>query len=146
MSIPPIPEGMHAVTPYLIVPRAEALVAFLGEAFGAVETFRAKRPDGTIMHASLKLADSTIELAEATETYPAMPCALHLYVADTDATYRRALDAGATSTQEPRDAFYGDREAGIIDPSGNHWFLATRQEVISEEEMARRVEALMKAG
>ena len=145
MSISPIPEGMHAVTPYLIVPRPEALIAFLGAAFGAVETFRTSRPDGSIMHASLRLADSTIELGEANASHPAMPCALHLYVADTDATYRRALDAGATSTQEPRDAFYGDREAGIVDPSGNHWFLATRQEVVSEEEMARRVEALMKA-
>jgi PhnB protein len=140
----PIPEGMHAVTPYLIVPRAAALIAFLAEAFGAVETFRVGRPDGLIRHASLKLADSTIELADASEEYPALPCALHLYVADADATFRSALAAGATATQEPYDAFYGDREAGIIDPSGNHWFIATRQETLSEAEMAARVEAMLK--
>ena len=90
---------------------------------------RVPREDGTVLHAELQIGDSMLELgqAEQAETAPwkASPGAVHLYVPDTDATYRRALAAGASATREPHDTSYGDRAASVVDPCGNHWFIAT---------------------
>lgn len=144
--VSPIPPGFHSVTPYLIVPGAERLIEFLKQAFGAEEIYRSNQPDGTIGHTELRIGDSMIELAEANARFTARPCSLHLYVPDCDATYRRALEAGATSLMAPEDAFYGDRAAGVADPSGNHWFIATRQEELTHEEMTRRARVAGKAG
>jgi PhnB protein len=77
-------------------------------------------------------------LGEANEQWSPMPGTIHLYVEDCDAAYRRALDAGASSLQEPADQFYGDRMAGVRDPVGNMWWIATHVEDVSEEEMAKR--------
>jgi PhnB protein len=108
---------------------AERLIAFLKSAFGAHEVLRVPRTDGTIMHAELQIGDSRIELAQAdpkaAHFRSPIPAAIHLYVPDTDATYQRALAAGATSTTAPYDAPYGDRAANIVDPCGNYWFIAT---------------------
>lgn len=145
-KVNPIPPGFHTVTPYLIVQGAERLIEFLKQAFGAEEIFRTNQPDGTVGHTQMQISDSMIELAEGNERWKALPCALHLYVPDTDATYRRAMAAGATSLIEPEDAFYGDRTAGVADPSGNQWFIATRQEDLTHEEMTRRAQAAGKAG
>ncbi len=145
-QVSPIPSGFHSVTPYLIVEGAERLIEFLQQAFGAEEIFRTNQPDGTIGHTELRIGDSIVELAQGNEKWPPRPCSLHLYVPDCDATYRRALAAGATSLMEPEDAFYGDRAAGVADPSGNHWFLATRQEELTRDEMTRRAQAAGKAG
>jgi uncharacterized glyoxalase superfamily protein PhnB/SAM-dependent methyltransferase len=121
--------GFRTLTPYLLVNDAFRLIDFLKSAFGAHEILRVPREDGTILHAELQIGDSMLELAQA-ETgqqvkRKSMPASLHLYVPDTDATYRRALAAGAASTEEPRDAPYGDRTASVVDPAGNHWFIAT---------------------
>jgi len=145
-KVSPIPPGFHTVTPYLIVQGAERLIEFLKQAFGAEEIYRSNQPDGTIGHTEMQIGDSMIELAEGNERWQPRLCSLHLYVPDTDATYRRALEAGATSLMEPEDAFYGDRAAGVADPSGNHWFIATRQEELTHEEMTRRAQAAGKAG
>jgi uncharacterized glyoxalase superfamily protein PhnB len=80
-------------------------------------------------------------LGEATGQWKPRPSTLYLYVHDTDATYRRALEAGATSLMEPANQFYGDRNAGVQDPSGNFWWIATHVEDVSAEEMKRRAEA-----
>lgn len=121
--------GYRSLTPSLLVDDAERLIDFLKSAFGAHEVLRVPRVDGTVLHAELQIGDSMLELgqAEKSETAPwkAMPCAIHLYVPDTDATYRRALADGASSTQEPYDTSYGDRAASVVDPCGNHWFIAT---------------------
>ena len=85
------------------------------------------KPDGTIMHAEVRIGDSPVELADANTQYPPRPTAIHLYVSDADAVYRRAIQAGATSTHEPVDQPYGDREAGVKDPFGNYWYIATHQ-------------------
>jgi uncharacterized glyoxalase superfamily protein PhnB len=124
-----IREGFHTTTPYLIVAGAARLIDFLKQAFGAEETFRAMRPDtpDAIMHAEVRIGDSTIELADATPQYPPRPTALHLYVPDADAVYQRALTAGATSMYAPMDQDYGDREAGVKDDSGNQWYIATHK-------------------
>jgi PhnB protein len=144
MAVNPIPDGFHSVTPYMIVQGAAKLLEFLDQAFGAEEVLSMKRPDGTIMHAQIKIGDSMIEMSEATAEMPAMPAMLHLYVNDADATYKRAIQAGATSLMEPIDQFYGDRESGVKDPCGNQWYIATHKEDVSPEELANRQAALKK--
>jgi PhnB protein len=143
MAVTPIPEGYHTVTPYLVVQGVAKLIDFLKRAFDAQELMRMPRPDGTILHAEVKIGDSIVMMGEATGEHKPMPGS-NLYVADTDATYKRALQAGASSTMEPADQFYGDRNAGVVDPVGNHWWIATHIEDVPPEELARRAEAFMK--
>jgi PhnB protein len=121
----PLPEGMHTITPYLHPRGAPKVIDFLRRAFGAEEVFRAQDPAGTVHHAKLRIGDSIIAMGEAHGTYQPMPPALHLYVSDTDAAYKRALEAGAMSIDQPVDQDYGDRYAGVKDPFGNVWYIAT---------------------
>jgi PhnB protein len=143
MAIKPIPEGYHSVMPYLVVQGVPTLLDFLKQAFDATEIFRMPRPDGTIMHAEVKIGDSIVMMGEAAGEFQPMPGAIHLYVNEADATYQRALQAGATSVMEPADQFYGDRSAGVKDPVGNRWWIATHQEDVPPEELARRADAFM---
>lgn len=136
-----MPEGYHTVTPYLLVRGADRLIDFLQQVFDAEETERMQRPDGSIMHAEVRIGDSVVMLGEATGDHERMPAMLHVYLEDTDAAYRRALAAGATSLQEPEDQFYGDRTGGVQDAFGNQWWLATHVEDVSPEEMQRRAAA-----
>jgi uncharacterized glyoxalase superfamily protein PhnB len=144
MAVNPIPEGYHCVTPYLVVREVPKLLDFLKQAFDAQEIMRMPRPDGTIMHAEVRIGDSAIMMGEAMGEHKPMPGSIYLYVNDTDATYKRALQAGATSQMEPADQFYGDRHASVIDPVGNRWFIATHIEDVQPDELARRAEAFMK--
>jgi PhnB protein len=144
MPVKPIPEGYHSVTPYLVVPRAGRLIEFLKEAFKAEEVERMSQPDGTVMHAEVRIGDSIIMMGESSDKFPAMPAAIYLYVPDVDAVYKRALAAGAASTMEPANQFYGDRNAGVKDPSGNLWWIATHVEDVPREEMAKRAAAAKK--
>jgi len=137
-----IPEGYHTITPYLMVKGADSLVTFLQQAFGAREIHRMLRPDGGIWHAEMQIGDSKVMLTEACEQMGTMPAALYLYVDDTDAIYRQALEAGASSLMEPADQFYGDRSAGIKDPYGNCWWIATHIEDVAPAEMEKRAYAL----
>jgi PhnB protein len=143
MAVTPIPEGYHTVTPYLVVQGVPALIDFLKQAFDAQEIMRIPRPDGAIMHAEVRIGDSAVMMGEAMGEFQPMPGSIHLYVNDADATYQRALQAGATSIMEPADQFYGDRSAGVVDPVGNRWWIATHQEDVPPEELARRAEAFM---
>jgi uncharacterized glyoxalase superfamily protein PhnB len=122
-----IPEGFHSLTPYLVCNEAARLLEFLKQAFGAEETFRMNRKDGTIAHASARIADSMLEMADPAEEWKAMPAGLHLYMPNVDEGYQRAVQAGARSLYEPKEMDYGDREGGIQDPSGNHWYIATHK-------------------
>lgn len=136
-----IPEGYHSVTPYLVVEGVPKLIDFLKAAFDAVETERVPGPDGKIGHAEVRIGDSVVMMGEAGGESKPMPAMIYLYVSDADANYKRALDAGATSLMEPADQFYGDRSAGVKDPCGNQWWIATRIENVSKEELQRRAEA-----
>jgi len=69
-----------------------------------------------------------------------MPASIHLYVNDADATYKRALQAGGTSLMEPSDQFYGDRNGGVKDAFGNHWWISTHKEDLSSGELKKRTE------
>ncbi len=123
----PIPAGFHSITPYLQVNGASRLIDFLERAFDAEEVVRVTRPDGAIAHAQVRIEDSNIELADATEEFKPNPTAIWLFVTDADAAYERALKAGASSIHEPVDQEYGDREASVKDPFGNHWYIATHR-------------------
>ena len=117
---------------------------FLKQAFGAAEKYPPmRRPDGTIMHAEMRFGDSVLMLGEASEEYRPMPACFYVYVEDVDGTYGRALRAGAVSVIEPQDQFYGDRGAGVRDPAGNFWWIATHKEDVSEQEIERRFQATL---
>ena len=140
MAVNPIPEGYRTVTPYLVVDGATNVLDFVKQAFGAEEKFRMDAPDGKIGHAEVQIGDSIVMMGDAGAENPAMPAMIHLYVDDCDATYERALAAGAKSEREPTDQFYGDRSAGVRDSAGNLWWIATHVEDVPEEEMAKRIE------
>jgi PhnB protein len=140
-AVKPIPDGYHTVTPYLVVRDVPRLIEFLTQAFGATELMRAARPDGSVMHAEVTIGDSRVMMGEPPESSPPMPGCIHLYAVDTDALYHLALQAGATSLREPSNQFYGDRMAGVQDPAGNQWWIATHVENVPPAEMARRAAA-----
>jgi PhnB protein len=124
MSSEPEQRAYHTVTPYLVVPGVPALIAFAGRAFGAQEVQRHERPDGSIMHAEIKIGDSVVMLGEPSGEFTAMPASLYLLADDVDATYARALVAGATSLRAPEEQSYG-RSAGVRDASGNQWWITS---------------------
>ena len=119
-----VPKNLRAVTPYLTVKDANALLSFLTRTFGA-EELECHREAGAVVHAKVRIDDSVIEVSEATEQWPAMPCALHVYVPDCDAVHARAVEAGATVLHGPMDQPYGERSSALRDPAGNNWYIAT---------------------
>ena len=121
----PGPEGLRSVQPFLHLREADKMIPFLEAAFGAEAMGVAKSPQGAVLHATIRIGNATLEVAEVHGEYQPMPCHLHVYVPDTDAVYAQALQAGATSIDLPRDAPYGDRAAGVKDAWGNSWFIAT---------------------
>jgi PhnB protein len=143
MTVKPMPDGYHSITPYLVVPGVATLLDFLKQAFEAQELHRMLRPDGTVMHAEVRIGDSLVMMGEPMGDTQPMLGSLYLYVNDVDTVYKRALQAGATSTSAPADQFYGDRSAGLKDPVGNQWWVATHKEDVPPEEIAKRAEALM---
>jgi PhnB protein len=143
-----IPEGFHTATPYLIISGASEAIEFYKKAFGAKELFRMADPDGRIRHAEIQIGDSPFMITdEGAPEYPdwqsptsrgGSPVHLYLYVEDCDSLFKQALDAGATELLPMKDQFYGDRSGGITDPYGHIWYISTRKENISEEEILRR--------
>lgn len=152
MSVPFTPAGYHTATPYLIIKGAAAAIEFYKTVFGATEITRMAAPDGSVMHAEIKIGDSVIMLCDE---HPAMgayspqsiggsPVGLCLYVPDVDARFAIAVASGASIKRPVQDHFYGDRSGTIIDPYGHVWTIATHIEDISPEEMDRRFVAEMK--
>ncbi len=141
MTVKPIPDGFHTLTPYLFVADVAGFLDFLTNAFGAEVTERLTSEDGVITHAEARIGDSMLMASPGKDGFPPMPTMFYVYVDDTDAAYRRALDAGASSVMEPADQFYGDRNAGVKGPAGNYWWLATRVEEVSSEELLKRSRA-----
>jgi PhnB protein len=141
MAVKPIPEGFHTVTPYLVVDSVERHITFLKAAFDAKERFSHKGPEGKIAHAEVTIGDSIVMIGGARGDWKAIPAMIYLYVPDCDATFKRAIAAGAKSMQEPADQFYGDRNGMLTDPCGVQWGIATHKEDVSAEETARRMKA-----
>jgi len=142
MTVKHIPDGFHAVTPYVTVKGVGKTVEFLKRAFGAQPTHEpTKRPDGSISHMTVRIADSNVMLAEESDQAKATPVTLYVYVPNADAAYQLAIKAGGKSVAEPADMFYGDRSGGVKDPSGNTWFVATHIEEVSGQELQKRADA-----
>ena len=148
-----IPDGYHNVTPYLYIDGAAAAIEFYKKAFGATEVVRMPNPDGKIGHAEIKIGDSHVMLADQNEQvkaygpkhYGGAPGSLMVYVEDVDSVFQRAVDAGATVTRPVADQFYGDRNGGIEDPFGHHWFISTHFRDVSPEEMKQAMEQMADA-
>jgi len=140
-KVKPIPEGHHTVTPYIVVSGVAKLIEFAKQAFGATEVHVSKRPDGSVMHAEIKIGDSIVMMGEGGESGKIFLAMLHLYMEDVDAVYRRAIQAGARSLREPADQVYGDRTGAVEDSFGNQWWLATHMEDVTPEEIERRANA-----
>ena len=121
----PGPEGLRSVQPYLHLREAHKMIPFMETVFGAEAIGVHKSPEGIVHHATIRIGNATLEIDEAHAEFQPMPCHLHVYVPDTDAAYARAMEAGATSIDAPRNAPYGDRAAGVKDAWGNSWFIAT---------------------
>lgn len=118
-----VPNGWRSVTPRLVVDDPDRLVRFLRRAFRATGVVRGGSP------AVMKIGDSRV-MVSGSEARAAMPALLYLYVEDADATYRRALKAGAESVEKPADMPYGDRRAMVKDPGGNLWQIATYKRAV----------------
>lgn len=138
-EVPPVPEGYNTVTPYLIVEDGDGFIEFAQAAFGARVLGRSDAPDGRLMHAELALGDSHVMLGGSNDEWPPTRSLIHLYVPDVDAVFRRAVEAGARSIRDPETMFYGDRTGGVEDPFGTQWWIATRVEIVSPEEIERRM-------
>jgi uncharacterized glyoxalase superfamily protein PhnB len=114
------------VAPYLIVAGASDTIDFLKDVFDATELRRFPAPDGKVMHAEVRVDDTVVMVADATEGWPPVPAHVHVYVRDVDATYARALEAGATSVQEPVQKQDEDKRGGVKDVGGTTWWISTR--------------------
>jgi PhnB protein len=137
MSVKPIPDGYHAITPYILVKNVADEIEFLQKAFDAEVIERVDSPAGT-MHAGVRIRDSMIMLGHATEAHPVTPVLLYLYVQDADAAFAKAVKAGGTVFDELKDQYYGDRSGCVTDANGNQWWLAMRKENLSNEEIGKR--------
>ena len=115
--------GFRAVSPYILVPGASQFIEFLKAAFGGQETGRVPLPNGKIMHAEVRLGDSTIELSDGNDQFSPTPVTIHLTVPDPEAAHRSAVNAGGLSLYEPSMQFFGEYEGGIRDPFGNEWYI-----------------------
>jgi PhnB protein len=148
-NVKPIPDGYHAITPYLIIDGAARAIEFYKAAFGATELLRFHGPDGKLGHAELRIGDSVVMLADevpdrgivAPGRIGGSPVSLMLYVEGVDAVVDRAVTHGATIKRPVADQFYGDRTGTIEDPFGHQWHIATHTEDLSFEEVKRRAAA-----
>ncbi|HEY9420991.1 MAG TPA: VOC family protein [Thermoanaerobaculia bacterium] len=120
------PENSSTVSPYLIVDGASATIDFLQRVFGAVELRRFADEAGKLVHAEVRIEDTVVMIADGAPAWPSVPSHVHVYVSDVDDTYRRALEAGATSVQEPVKKEDEDKRGGVKDAGGTTWWIATR--------------------
>lgn len=122
------PLGYTTVSPYLIVDGASQTIDFLVRVFGAVELRRFPDSTGKLMHAEVRIEDTVVMIADGGEGWPPIPSHVHIYVSEVDAVYRRALEAGATSVQEPVKKDDEDKRGGVKDSGGTTWWIATKVE------------------
>ena len=152
-TVKPIPDGFRTITPYLTLLDGGPAIDFYKKAFGAQEVMRMPGPQGKgIMHAELRIGDSMLFLSDefpqgdtqAPASLGGATGSVFLYVPDVDATFNKAVQAGAKAITPPADMFWGDRFAKLVDPFGHHWALATHKEDVPPDEMSRRAKDAMK--
>jgi uncharacterized glyoxalase superfamily protein PhnB len=142
-SVKPIPDGMYTVTPHLVCTGAAEAIEFYKAAFNAVELGRLPGPDGKILHAMIRIGDSTVMLVDefpecgalSPKSLKGSPVTLHIYVEDADRFVSRAVEAGAKITMPLADMFWGDRYGQLQDPFGHNWSVGTHIRDVSPEEM-----------
>jgi PhnB protein len=148
-AVKPIPEGYHAVTPYLSVAGAAQALDFYKKAFGAREIMRVESPGNKVGHAEIEIGGSRLMMADefpdmgfrGPKTYGGSPVHIHLYVEDADKTVEQAVAAGAKVIRAVANQFYGDRSGSIEDPFGHVWHIATHVEDLTPEEVQQRASA-----
>jgi len=144
-QVEPVPKHMHTVTPHLVCDSAAEAIEFYKKAFGAVETGRMQTPDGKIMHAEVRIGDSTVMLVDEFPEYGSVgpkklngsPVTLHVYVPNVDQVFEQAIAAGATVRMPLEDQFWGDRYGQVVDPFGHNWSIATHVKDMTQDEMVR---------
>lgn len=150
MTVKPIPDGYHSITPYLMIDGATQAIEFYKRAFGATEVFKMDMPDGKIGHAEILIGDSRIMMADDCgqespfrnpRSSGSSSVGLHLYVDDVDQVFAQAVNAGAKVIKPVQDQFYGDRTGALEDPFGHVWFIATHKEDLSPDEIRKRATA-----
>ena len=142
-AVKPIPDGMHSLTPHLICADAASAIDFYRRAFGAVETMRLPAPGGKLMHAAVRIGDSTLMLVDEMPEWGALgpkalkgsPVTIHLSVENVDAVVAQAVAAGAKVTMPVADMFWGDRYGQLEDPYGHRWSVATHIRDLSPDEI-----------
>lgn len=146
----PVPEGYHTITPALTLDNAAQTIEWYKKALGAEEMSRSTGPDGKIMHAEIKIGDSRVMMNDAMmgmkgpQSLGGSPATLWLYVKDCDALFNRAVGAGA-KVQVPIDnQFWGDRGGAVVDPEGYTWWIASRKEELTDQEVQQRAADMFK--
>jgi PhnB protein len=145
-NVKAVPDGTHTITAHLAVREATKAIDFYQKAFGAEVRALHKSPDGKVMHASLKIGDSTLMLADenpsmgcpSAQALGGSPVILNIYVENVDTLFNRAVSAGAKVTMPVANQFWGDRYGQITDPFGQPWALGQHIEDVAPEEMERR--------
>ena len=122
------PDNYNTVSPYLIVNGANRTIEFIKNVFGGLELRRFEDTNGKIIHAEVRIDDTVVMLADGVEDWPPVSSHVHVYVNDVDTIYRRALEEGGTSVQEPVKKEDEDRRGGIEDPGGTTWWISTKVE------------------
>jgi PhnB protein len=149
-QVRPIPEGFHSLTPHLVCEGAAAAMDFYVKAFGAVDLGRMPGPGGKIMHGTMRIGDSVLMLVDDFPDFGShgplalkgSPVTIHLYVEDADASFARAVEAGAKAVMPLADMFWGDRYGMLEDPFGHKWAIATHKRDMTPEQIG---EAMQKA-
>lgn len=142
-TVPPVPPGMHTVTPHLVCAQAAEAMEFYRKAFNAEILGQLSGPDGKLMHGLMRIGDSMVMLVDENPDWGLLgPSArggssvtLHLYVPDADKQFAQAIEAGCTSRMPPADMFWGDRYGQLEDPFGHRWSVATHTRDLTSEEI-----------
>jgi PhnB protein len=139
------PEGFHTVTPHLLLDNAAQSIEWYKKAFGAEEVGRNLGPDGKIMHAEIRIGDSPLYVndvmtGKGPKAYGGSPAVFWIYVDNSDAVFKRAVDAGAKVQVPLENQFWGDRGGAVTDPAGYTWWIATRKETLTKAEVEQRAE------
>jgi PhnB protein len=146
----PVPHGYHTITPQLTLDDAAQTIDWYKRALGAEETGRSLGPDGKVMHAELTIGNSRFMVndpmpgAKGPKEYGGSPASMWLYVENCDQLFNRAVAAGGKVQMPMEDQFWGDRAGALADPSGYTWWIATRKEDFTPEEMKQRAEDFFK--
>jgi PhnB protein len=152
MAVKPIPDGYPKLSPYLIVDGASDAIDFYAKVLDSTERMRMPEPSGKIGHAEIQLGDAVVMLADehpemgyrSPKAIGGSPVTIGVYVDDVDATFDKAIKAGAKELRKPEDQFYGDRSGQFEDPFGHRWNVSTHIEDVSPEEMGKRAAKMMK--